>query len=362
MLLARHLGAIGLSGSKTGALLTATLLGSAAVTLALGLWGHRLAPRAVLLFGSALMFFTGLGFFTVTDFGLLMVIAVVGTLNPSSGDVSFILPTEQAALGGMAEGTRRVALFAGYNIAGRAGVALGALAGGVAPELTGLGLRAGFVIAMGVAVACGLIYLGLQIPPPQHAPPKVPLEQSRQVVVKLSLLFALDSGAGGFALESLLVLWLQRRHHLELQVTGAVFFGIGVLNAVSQLVSVQVAKRFGLINTMVFTHLPAQLFLIGAALMPSAALAVGCLFLRACLTSMDVPARQAFVMAVVPPEERTSAATVTNVPRSLAAGLTPVVAGIMLDASTFGWPLICAGVGKIAYDLLMLLNFRKTKV
>jgi MFS family permease len=362
VLLAKHLASIGMSGTQTGALMTATLLGSAAATLALGLYGHSLAPRGVLLFGSALMFFTAVGFFSLQTFWPLMIVAVIGTLNPSSGDVSFILPTEQAALGGMAEGPKRVALFAAYAIAGRGGVAFGALAGGVAPTHTGVGLRSGFLIAMGVAVACLLIYQGLRIPPADGPRAKVPLQKSRGVVVKLALFFSLDSAGGGFALESLIVLWLQRRHHLDLEATGAVFFVIGLLNGLSQVASVWVAKRFGLINTMVFSHLPANCFLILAALMPTAPLAIACLFGRSCLTQMDVPARNAFVMAVVPPEERTSAASVTTVPRSLAAGVTPALAGLMLDATPFGWPLICAGCCKIAYDLLMLFSFRKTKV
>lgn len=358
VLLTKHLASLGFDGTTSGALMTATLLGSAAATLVLGLWGHRLPPRGVLLFGSALMFFTAVGFYAVSAFAVLMVIAVLGTLNPSSGDVSFILPTEQAAIGGLAEGQQRVRLFAAYSIAGRAGVAAGALAGGVAP----FGLRSGFVFAMGVALVCFVIYLGLKLPAPAVAAPKVPLQKSRDVVVKLSLYFALDSAGGGLALESLLVFWLQRRFHLELDVLGVVFFAVSILNGVSQLVSVPVAKRFGLINTMVFTHLPANVFLILAALMPTAPLAIACLLLRACLTQMDVPARQAFVMAVVPAEERTSAASVTAVPRALAAGVTPAVAGALLEATTFGWPLVLAGCLKITYDLLMLFSFRKTKV
>ncbi len=358
VLLTRHLASLGFDGATSGVLMTATLLGSAGATLALGLFGHRLPPRGVLLFGSALMFFTAVGFFTVSAFAVLMVIAVLGTLNPSSGDVSFILPTEQAAIGGLAEGQQRVTLFAAYSIAGRAGVAAGALAGGVAP----FGLRSGFVFAMGVALVCFVIYLGLRLPAPAVAPPKVPLQRSRDVVVKLSLFFALDSAGGGFALESLLVFWLQRRFNLELEVLGVVFFAVSILNGVSQLVSVPVARRFGLINTMVFTHLPANVFLILAALMPTAPLAVACILLRACLTQMDVPARQAFVMAVVPAEERTSAASVTAVPRALASGVTPAIAGAMLEATAFGWPLVIAGCLKVTYDLLMLFTFRETKV
>ncbi len=363
VLLAKHLASLGHSSGETGAVMTATLLGSAAATLAFGLVGHRLPTRGVLLFGAALMFLTGLGFLTVTAFGLLLVIAVLGTLNPSTGDVSFILPTEHAALGGMADGDARVALFARYSIVGRAGVALGALAGGVAPRLApDLGYRAGFAIAMAVAALCLVIYLGLTLPAPAVEPPKAPLQKSRDVVVKLSLFFALDSGGGGFALESLLVLWLQLRFKLPLETTGAVFFVASLLNGASQFLSVFVAKRLGLVRTMVFTHLPANVFLILAALVPSAPLAIACLLARACLSQMDVPARNAFVMAVVDPAERRSAASVTAVPRALAAGITPALAGLMLDATPFGWPLICAGVCKIAYDVLMLVSFRAVKV
>ena len=203
VLLARHLITLGFSAAQSGALMTATLLGSAATTLALGLVGHRLPPRTVLLFGSALMFFTGLGFLTVTWFWLLFVVAIVGTLNPSTGDVSFLLPTEQAALGSMAFGSERVGLYARYAIAGRAGVALGALTGGLAPQWTeehglgaALGLRAGFVFAMGAAVLCLALYLGLKIAPPATPPPKVPLQKSRGVVMRLALAGP-EPGPGG---------------------------------------------------------------------------------------------------------------------------------------------------------------------
>ncbi|MBL8955038.1 MAG: MFS transporter [Myxococcaceae bacterium] len=363
VLFAKHLASLGHDSTEIGAVMTATLLGSAATTLALGLFGNRLPTRAVLLAGAALMFFTGLAFFAFTAFGVVLVIAVLGTLNPSTGDVSFILPTEHAALSGMADGDARVALYARYSIVGRIGVALGALAGGLLPGLVpAVGFRAGFLVAMAVAVVCLVIYLGLELPSPTEEPPKVPLQKSRDVVVKLSLYFALDSAGGGFALESLLVLWLQLRFDLPLETTGAVFFVASLLNGASQYLSVFVAKRLGLVRTMVFTHLPANVFLILAAVMPTAPLAIALLLLRACLTQMDVPARNAFVMAVVAPEERRSAASVTAVPRALASGVTPALAGLMLDTTTFGWPLVCAGVLKIAYDLLMLFSFRKVKV
>jgi MFS family permease len=361
VLLAGALAADGLDGTRIGILVTATLLGSAALTLGLGLLGHRLAPRAVLLGACVLMFFTGLGFFALSSFWLLLPIAIIGTLNPSTGDVSIFLPTEQGALADLAPKEQRVALFARYAIGAKIFGAFGALVGGAVPKY-GLPLSAGFAFSMGVAVACAALYLGLELPKPKAAPPKVPLEKSRPVVLKLALYFCLDSAGGGLVLESLLVLWLQRRFGMTLTVAGAVLFGTNLLVAFSQVLSVKLAARFGMIPTMVFSHLPANGFLILAALMPTAPLAVACLFCRYALTQMDVPARQAFVMSVVPPEERAAAASVTTVPRSLAAGVTPVVAGLLLDATSFGWPLIIGGAMKIAYDLLMLTTFRKVEL
>ena len=185
-----------------------------------------------------------------------------------------------------------------------------------------------------------------------------PLKQSRPIVLRLTALFALDSFGGGFAIDSLLVLWLFLRFGLSLQTVGAVFFAARMLSALSQLVSPRLAARFGLIETMVFTHIPANIFLVLAAFMPNAPLAVMFLLLRMAFSSMDVPARQSYVMAVVPPEERTAAASVTNVPRSLTSAISPLIAGSLLQLSTFGWPLVAGGALKIIYDLLLLKQFR----
>ena len=159
-------------------------------------------------------------------------------------------------------------------------------------------------------------------------------------------------------MQSLLVLWLHRRFQLDQRTTAAVFFVAGTLAALSQVLSPRVAARIGLIRTMVYTHLPANLFLVLAGVMPTAPLAIACLLLRMTVSSMDVPARQAFVMAVVPPEERTAASSVTNVPRSLAAGLAPLIAGALLQKSSFGWPLIIGGTLKAVYDIALLVQFR----
>ncbi|HVH20651.1 MAG TPA: MFS transporter, partial [Myxococcota bacterium] len=185
-----------------------------------------------------------------------------------------------------------------------------------------------------------------------------PLARSRGVVLRLAALFSLDSFGGGFAINAILVLWLLQRHALSLEAASVAMSAAALLSALSQLASAPLARRIGLIRTMVFTHLPANAFLIGAAFAPSAGAAVACLLARAALSQMDVPARQAYVMSVVRPEERAAAASVTNVPRSLAAAVSPSLAGAMLGASSFGWPLVAGGALKIVYDLLLLAGFR----
>ena len=368
VLLAGHLARLGFSSLQIGTIVAGTLLGSAVLTTAVGLLAHRLDPRRVLLASSVLMLATGLGFGVLGTFWPLLIVAVVGTLNPSAGDVSVFLPTEQALLA-QANAAERPALFARYNVAGSIAGALGALASaGPALMAARIGVdiataeRACFLLYGGLGVASAFVYAGL----PAAAQPIVaaqrrPLARSRRIVLQLAALFSLDSFGGGFVVQTLLVLWLSRRFALPIETTGAVFFAAGILAAVSQLLSPRLAARIGLVPTMVYTHLPANLFLVLAGVVPNATLAVGFLLARALLSQMDVPARQAYVMAVVPPEERAAAAGVTNVPRSLASALPPFLTGLMLDRSTFGWPLVCAGVLKAAYDLLLLARFHAVR-
>lgn len=361
VLLPAYLIGLGFTPLEVGSLIAAALLGSAALTLAVGLISHQRSARGVLLFSCWLMLATAVGLGTFVDLWPLLLVAFFGTLNLSGSDVSIFLPTEQFLLSASGSADRRAALFARYNLAGTLAGALGALASG-APSWLAFG-------AYGLAA---LLQLGLyaQLPRESH-PPATPapapgarpsarsaLTQSRAVVLRLSALFSLDSLGGGFVAQSLLALWLLQRFELSLELTGAVFFAAGLLSAFSQLASPRLAARIGLIRTMVFTHLPANVFLVLAALMPSAGLAVLFLLLRMALSQMDVPARQAYVMAVVPPAERAAAASVTNVPRSLATALAPFLAGAMLGASSFGWPLVCGGALKIAYDLLLFAQFR----
>lgn len=368
LLLPLHLTALGFSPVQVGALTTATLLGSAGLTLLVGLVSHRLAPRTLLFCACGLMLATGLGFAGVKDFWVLLVVGFVGTLNPSGGDVSPFLPLEQSLLAHAGPDADRTRLFARYSLTGSLAAAAGALAlGGFdhlgrAAGLSGLEIgRALFGLYGLIGAAVALLYRRLPRVPAESEPPRTPLGPSRPQVLRLAALFSLDSFGGGFIVQSLLALWLFRTFGLSLQAASAFFFWAGVLTAFSQLAAGRLARRIGLVNTMVFTHIPAQLCLIAAAFAPSLPVALTLLLMRASLSAMDVPARTSYVMAIVTPPERAAAASVTNVPRSLASALSPALAGALMTASAFAWPLVIGGSLKIAYDLALLGLFARVK-
>ncbi|MDP2822277.1 MAG: MFS transporter [Sulfuritalea sp.] len=365
VLLPAYLLALGYDIWHVGLLSTATLLGSALATLALGAWGHRSSPRFLLLAAALLMTATGLGFAGLSNFWPLLLVAFVGTLNPSAGDVSVFLPLEHSRLAVAAEGGARTRLFARYSLVGALCAAVGALAAGVPDALAGLGvdrltaLRSMFVAYAGIGALIWLLYARL---PPQRAPDQggasAPLGPSRGLVVKLAALFSLDAFAGGLVVNSLLALWLFERFGVSLTAAGAFFFWAGLLGALSQLAAPRVARRIGLLNTMVFTHIPANLFLILAAFAPDLISAMGFLLLRATLSQMDVPARSAYVMSVATPAERAAAASFTAVPRSLAAAVSPTLGGALFAAGWMAAPLVACGCLKIAYDLALWRAFR----
>jgi MFS family permease len=360
VLLARYLSNLGFSAGQIGVLVTATLLGSAALTLFAGLRMHRWGAQPVLFASCVIMALTGVGFATVTRYWPLVVVAFLGTMNPSGGDVSLFLPTEQAVMADLTESKERPHRFAIYNVAATLAAAAGALASPLPERIArhngwdvATVQQASFLIYVVTAIAAAFVYRGLRT----HAvvgEGRRGLHKSRSIVLRLSALFSLDAAGGGFAVTSLLVLYLDVRFGLSPAAMGATFAAAGVLTAFSQFMSSRLSARIGLVRTMVFTHLPANMFLILAGIVPSAPWAVGFLLARAALSQMDVPARQALVMRVVEPEERAAAASVTNVPRSLASASTPALAGILLGHSTFGWPLVIGGLMKSAYDLLLL--------
>lgn len=367
VLLPAYLLALGFGTWEVGLLSTATLAGSALATLAVGAWGHRLHHRTLLLAAALLMAATGLAFAGLSGFWPLLLVAFVGTLNPSSGDVSVFLPLEHARLAEAAPSDARVTLFARYSLTGALFAALGALAAGVPDGLAAYGidrltaLRGMFAFYGGVGFLVWLLYRRLPEPAagPERPTPPAPLGASRPIVVRLAALFSVDAFAGGLVVNSLLALWLFQRFDLSLAAAGHFFFWAGLLTAFSQLAAPWVARRIGLLNTMVFSHIPANVCLILAALAPSLPVALGLLLLRALLSQMDVPTRSAFVMAVVTPPERAAAASFTAVPRSLASALSPSLGGALFAAGWLAAPLIACGVLKIAYDLAIWRAFRR---
>ena len=354
----------GYSAFQVGALVTATLLGSAILTLTIGLRGFRQTPTRLLLWLTGLMALTGIGFATITWFWGLFIIGAIGTMNPSSGDVSPFLPLEQALLPLTTTDERRTVVFARYAMVASLLGALGSLAAGL-PHLIAQALdvsehtvnRSVFALYAVGGLMLFVNYKRLQLPA-LPTPSRTPLASSRRHVTRLSILFSIDALGGGFVIQSMLVLWLVQRFDLSTARIGTLLFITGTLSAFSILLAPRVAQKLGLVRTMVFTHIPASVFLITAAFMPNATLAISFLILRSLVSSMDVPVRTSYVMAIVPPSERAAAASVTNVPRSLAAALPPLATGVMLDHSTFGWPLIIAGLLKITYDFLLLVQFR----
>jgi predicted MFS family arabinose efflux permease len=264
---------------------------------------------------------------------------------------------------------KRTAVFARYSLTGSLAAALGALAAalptaiaaatGAAPLAS---MQVMFALYALLGVLAALVYRGLPTAlgtQAQQAP--APLGKSKKHVYTLAALFSLDAFGGGFVVQSMVALWLYQRFGMSLAAAGAIFFWTGVLSAFSYLVAVRIADRFGLVNTMVFTHLPSSLCLIAIPFMPDLGWAIALLFVRSALSQMDVPTRSSYVMAIVTPEERPAAASVTSVPRSLASAASPFLAGYLLSLSSFGWPLIAAGAAKIVYDLLLLLMFRTVR-
>ena len=338
-------------------------------TLAVGAIGHRWPQQKLLLGAALLMIATGLGFAGVEAFWPLLLVAFFGTINPGSGDVSVFLPLEHARLAHAADGNARTALFARYSLAGSLCAAVGALAAGLPPWLALVadmplrsGLRAMFVLYAMIGAAIWLMYRRLPRAAGATVQAAVPLGPSRGIVFRLAALFSVDAFAGGLVVNSLLTLWLFERFGLSLAQAGLFFFWAGLLAAFSQLAAPVVARRIGLLNTMVFTHIPANVFLILAALSPSLPVALGLLFARSALSQMDVPTRTAYVMAAVTPAERAAAASFTAVPRSLASAASPTLAGALLAAGMLSVPLVACGALKIAYDIALLVSFRRLRL
>ena len=369
LLLPLYLLELGFGTLQVGIIATVTLLGSGVMTLLVGLHAWRYHYRTLLLAATLLMVGTGIGFSLVTDFWPLLIIAFVGTLNPSSGDVSVFLPLEHSVLAGTVGDRDRTAVFARYSLVGSLLAASGSLAAALPVALVSYAqlshkssMQAMFLLYALLGVCTALVYRGLPRALESTAQvPTAPLGKSKKIVYTLAALFSLDAFGGGLVVQSMLALWLYQRFELSVGDAATIFFWTGVLTAFSYLVAVRLANRFGLVNTMVFTHIPANLCLVAIPFVPDLAWVSVLLFIRSALSQMDVPTRSSYVMAIVSPPERPAAASVTSVPRSLASAIGPFLAGYLLSVSPFGWPLVAAGGVKIAYDLLLLLMFRKVR-
>ena len=368
IILPAYLSELGFGPFQIGIVASAALLGTAAVTLAIGFLAPGKDLRNLLLLGAFATVATGLAFQASEQFAFILLVAFIGTMNPSSGDIGLFVPLEHAMLAREAPDHDRTRIFAHYSLIGGLATAAGALAAAAPTALVSIGasyidaLKAMFYFYAALGLLAVAIYRYLPHAQ-QHdvAPRPVALGPSKGIVYKLAALFSLDAFAGGFAVQSLVALWLFERFGLSLAAASLFFFWSNVLAAFSYPVAARLAKRFGLVNTMVFTHIPSSLCLILAAFLTNLTVVLGLLLVRSALSQMDVPTRTSYVMAVVTPPERPAAASVTAVPRSLASSISPALAGALLASSFSGLPLVVCGGLKIVYDLALLFSFRHTK-
>jgi MFS family permease len=367
IILPAYLAEIGFDAFQIGIVATAALLGTAAATLLIGHLGARHDIRNLLLLGAAFMIASGILFPNAQHIVLVAMIAFFGTMNPSTGDLGMLVPLEHAMIARSVADHERTGAFARYSLIGALATAAGALAAAVPDFLGTVGidkltaLRILFYAYAGLGVVIALLYTRLPHAAMKSETPPAALGPSRGIVYKLAALFSVDAFAGGFAVQSLIALWLFERFELSLTAASLFFFWANVLAAFSYPVAARLAKRFGLVNTMVFTHIPSSLCLIVAAFVPDLTIVLALLLVRAALSQMDVPTRTSYVMAVVTPQERPAAASVTAVPRSLASAISPAIAGALLSTTLTGLPLVICGVLKIAYDVALLYSFRHIK-
>jgi MFS family permease len=369
-----YLDALGLDAPTIGLVLTLTLVGDTLLSLWLTTHADRIGRRRVLVGGAILMVIAG-AVFALTDWvPLLILAATIGVISPTGNEVGPFLAVEQAALAQTVPDARRTATFAWYNLAGYLATASGALAAGLLSQLlldrgvpTVDAYRAIVIgyAAIGLALAAGFWRIGGDVEAPRRertaedVRERLGLRRSRRVVFRLSALFSIDAFAGGFIPQSLMAYWFHLRFGVEPAVLGAIFFGANLLAAVSSLSAARIASRVGLINTMVFTHLPSNVLLILVPLMPTLELAVAVLLLRFSLSQMDVPTRQSYVLSVVDPDERSAAAGVTGVARNAGAAISPSLSSVLMaNPALLAVPFYLAGALKIAYDLLLYRDFR----
>ncbi len=376
VILVIYLAEIGLSKAQIGLLLSLTLIGDVVVSLWMTLNADRLGRKRMLMFSAMLITMAGFSFALTNNFILLLLVAIIGVISPSGNEIGPFLSIEQAALSQIMPDNARTRIFAWYHLCGFFAAALGSLLAGV---ILRFGLNAGvsslesyrviiFLYAvLGVMIGILFTQLSSKIEAPIRQGVKIVqeyfgLHDSRSKIFKLSALFAVDAFGGGFILQSIVAYWFYIRFQIDPVVLGGVFFGMNILAGVSGLLAARIASRVGLINTMVFTHLPSNFLLILVPLMPGLPLAILVLLLRSVISQMDVPTRQSYTMAVVHPDERSAAAGITNIARTLGSSVSPLLAVPMLaNASLLNFPFFLAGGIKIVYDLMLYRWFKAIK-
>jgi MFS family permease len=369
VILGLYLDALGLDKLAIGWIFTAALGGGAVMTVILTAVADSFGRRALLMIGAALMALAGLAFAATDNFILLAVAAMLGTISPSGKEVGPFLSIEQAILPQTTRDRSRTAAFSAYNLVGSLAGALGALAVGL-PSLASVAALAGYRLLIWGYVACALLMLVLFafLSPAIEATKKsavdlrrIGVHRSRGIVTKLSALFALDAFAGGFIVQSLVAYWFFLRYQTDTNALGGIFFGTNLLSALSFLAAPAIARRFGLLNTMVFTHLPSNFLLLLVPFMPNLELAVVMLLARHLLSQLDVPTRQSYTMAVVDPSERAASAGIMSVARNAGAAIAPLFTAAVLAAPALGLPFLLAGGLKIVYDVWIFAVFRHVK-
>lgn len=373
VVLALYLSELGFSDIVIGLLLSLTLIGDAAISLIMTTTADRVGRRRMLILGAGLMLFAGTLFAFTKSMPLLLTAAIVGVISPSGYEVGPFLAIEQAELSKTAPDKKRTSVFAWYNLVGAFATAFGALAGG---WLSGFLQKAGSTpldsyraillgyAAIGVLLALFFARLspGVEVLRPDSSvalQSRFGLHRSRGVVVKLCSLFGLDAFAGGFVIQSIVAYWFHIRFGVDPATLGGIFFGANILAGISGLVAAWVAARIGLVNAMVFTHLPSNILLLLVPLMPNLPLAIAVLLVRFSISQMDVVPRQSYTMAVVAPDERSAAAGVTGIARTIGASLSPALAGLLIsNPALLGAPFFVAGGLKVIYDLLLYRSFR----
>jgi MFS family permease len=380
VVLVLYLVQVGLTESQIGLLLSLTLIGDAVISLWLTTNADRIGRRRMLIIGAFLMVFAGVLFAMTRNLLFLLIAATIGVISPNGNEVGPFLSIEQAALSQIIPDGKRTHVFAWYNLVGFFGSALGALSGGTlvqALQHSGVTpIRSYITIVVGYALIGALLGgLFMRLSPSVEAPEgdnplystsgiktRFGLHRSRRIVFKFAAINSLDSIGGGFVLQSVLAYWFHVHFNAQPALLGSIFFGTHILAGISSLAAARIASRIGLINTMVFTHLPSHIFLILVPLMPNLPLAITCFLMRSIISSMDVPTRQSYTMAVVSPDERSAAAGITGITRTFGTSISPVFTGLLLANPVFASvPFFLAGGFKIVYDLMLYRSFRSIR-